>query len=127
MNQNLIKFLAGMGSVILILTALLHFKSLDSVREMVTQIDDEFMSHAIITLWAILSFHLIFLAFLAFGASFYRSKACAAFLMAFGAWALLDALIIWTHIGWFEAVPMLGAAGSLHLIAGLSLKRNMRA
>lgn len=127
MNQTIIKALAGLGSLILLAMAYFHYTGLTPVREIAANVDDDFMRHALITNWAVFSFHLIFIALLAFGTSFYASKACAAILMAFGAWVILDGLIIWTHVMFFPGVPILITAGACYLIAGILLRRKMHA
>ena len=126
MNQTAIKILTGAGSLILLATAYFHFTGLTPVREIARTVENDFMQHALITVWAMLSFHMIFIALLAFGASFYRSQACAAILMAFGVWNIVDGLIILTHVQFFPGVPMLIAAGALYLVAGLMLRKLAR-
>jgi len=123
MNQTLIKFAAAIGSFLLLTVTYKHFQSMDGVRSIIANIDDVFIKNAIIPLWILISVQFLFIALLAFGASFYRSKYCAAFLIGFGIWVLVDAAIVWSHNGWFSAVPMLLGAGGLYLIAGLFLRR----
>lgn len=125
MNQSVIKIIAGLGSFITLATAYLHYGGLGPARESVAGAESDFMRHALITMWALYSIHLILIAALAFGASFYKSKACAAFLMAFGAWLMMDGLIIWTHVAWFPGVPVLMAAGLCYLIAGFMLRKSV--
>jgi len=121
----MIKIIAGIGSLILIITAGFHFTGFGDVRAASAGIEDDFMQHAILTNWLILSVHLFFVAVMAFGASFYRSRACAAIMIGFGLWILADAAIILTHVGYFIAVPMLGVAGLCLLVAGFLLRRDL--
>ncbi len=120
------KVLAGAGSLILLAVAIRHLMGMDVVRDVAANVDNDLVQHGLITLWAMIAFHLIFIAVLAFGASFYRSKACAAFLMAFGVWVVLDGAVVWTHVGLVESVPMLLGSGILYLIAGTVLRRAAR-
>lgn len=125
MNHTAIKILAGLGSLIAVATAYLHYTGLVPARETVVGAESDFMRHALVTMWVLYSIHLILIAALAFGASFYKSRACAAFLIAFGVWLMMDGLIIWTHVAWFPGVPVLLAAGLCYLIAGFMLRKSV--
>ena len=47
--------------------------------------------------------------------------------MAFGCWVLVDALVTLLYVGPFVGVYMLGLAGLLLLVAGLMLRKFVRA
>jgi len=78
-------------------------------------------------MWVLPSMHWVFIAFLSIGLSRYKSNACAAILMAFGCWVLVDALITFLHVGPFMGAYMLAIAGALILTSGLMLRKEMRA
>lgn len=124
MNQNLIKALTAIGSILLLITAYQHFEAVDLIKDIAAKIDDPILNPGLVPLWIHASVHILFIALLAFGASFYRSKACAAFLLGFGIWVLVIALISWTYVGWFKAIPMLLVAAVLYLISGFMLRRS---
>ena len=77
-------------------------------------------------MWKMPTLHWIFIAFLSMGLSRYKSNSCAAILMAFGCWILVDALITFMHVGPFVGVYMLGLAGALLLASGVMLRKEMR-
>ena len=83
--------------------------------------------NALSALWSLPAFHWLFIAFLSFGLSRYKSNSCAAILMAFGVMILVETLITLQYVGGFRGLYMLGGAGALLLISGLALRREMRA
>ena len=83
--------------------------------------------NALSALWTVPAFHWLFIAFLSFGLSRYKSNSCAAILMAFGVMILIDAMLIASHLGLYMGTYLLAAAGALLLISGLALRREMRA
>lgn len=119
----MVKILTAIGSLVLLVVAFQHMQSVDVVKSITIDVDNVLIKSSIVPLWVLAAVQLLFVALMAFGASFYRSKACAAFLLGFGLWVLVDAAILWTYNGWFTAIPMLLAAGLLYLVAGLVLRR----
>lgn len=127
MNQSATKITAILGALILLAGAGFHLTGLMPVKGAVADVEPEFYKHALIGMWVMPAVHWIFIACLSVGLSRYRSKACAAILMAFGVWVLVDAVITFLHVGAFMGVYMLGLAGGLLVASGVMLKRDMRA
>ncbi|NNE56639.1 MAG: hypothetical protein HKN36_00900 [Hellea sp.] len=125
MKPNIIQILTGIASLILLVIASMHYGGLSSLKDAIGVIDSAFFKGAIPGVWIMPSIHMIFIACLAFGLSFYKSRACAAMLIAFGAWCLVDAAIIFIHVGPFVPVYMLGVAGLCLLAAGFMLRRSL--
>ena len=121
-----IKITAAIGALILLITAAFHMTGLADVTASVTGIERELFREGLPGMWAMLGVHWIFIAFLAFGLSRYKSKSCAAILTAFGVWLLVDALIIFKYVGAFVAVYMIGTAGLFLLVSGLMLRKFAR-
>ncbi len=121
----MIRALAAIGSLIALFTAYMHMTGAAPVKEIAAASDSQFFSAAIPQVWMLISVHLVFIAFLAFGLSFYKSRACAAILMAFGVWLLVDAAMVFAAAGPFIGVYALAAAGLCYLIAGFMLRRQM--
>jgi len=86
----------------------------------------EFTEKVVPAVWIILSVHMMFIAFLVFGLSFYKSRAGAAILIAFGLWLWVDAVIVFSAVGAIIPVYMFGVAGICYLAAGLMLRRSMK-
>jgi len=91
------------------------------------EIDSNFFKNALPAMWTVPAVHWAFIACLSVGLSRYKSKACAAVLMAFGVLVLIDALLSFMHIGPFIGVYMLAAAGGLLLASGVMLRKEARA
>lgn len=89
--------------------------------------DSEFFKKGLPAMWVLPSAHWLFIACLSVGLSRYASNACAAILMAFGMWVLMDALIAFIHVGPFMGIYMLCTAGLLLLTSGVMLRKMMRA
>lgn len=126
MRQSAIKITAIVGALILLGTAGFHMTAMPQLRASIAPIDSGFYQKGIPAMWVIPAAHWIFIAFLSIGLSHYKSKACAAILMAFGFWVLIDALIIFTYAGPFIGIYMLALAGGLLLTAGLKLRSAMK-
>jgi len=125
-SQPIVKILAGLGSLIVLFTAYMHMQGLPEATEAVAGVSQGFMKKAIPAVWVMPSVHMVFIGFLAFGLSFYRSKACAVMLIAFGLWLCVDAVIVFSAVGPFIPVYMLGAAGLSYLVAGFMLRKSTR-
>ena len=121
-----IKITAALGALILLVTAAFHMTGLPDVTSSVTGVERELFREGLPGMWAMVGVHWIFMAFLAFGLSRYKSKACAAILTAFGIWLLVDALIIFKYAGAFVAVYMIGAAGLFLFASGLMQRKFAR-
>lgn len=122
----MIKALAAIGGIILLATAWFHSSALGQMQTAIAPMDEGFFKTALPALWMMPSAHWIFIAFLSFGLSFYKSKAGAVVLIAFGVWVLVDAAIILSAVGPFIGAYMLLAAGVLILLSGVLLRRSMR-
>jgi len=122
-----VKLTAIIGAIILILGAVFHMSALPQVRGAVSGVEPVFFKKALTAMWVMPSAHWIFIAFLSLGLSRYRSNACAAILIAFGAWMFMDALISFVTVGLFIGVYIMAAAGLCLLASGLMLRAQMRA
>jgi len=127
MTKPAIKITAALGAFILLITAAFHMTGLSDVRASVTGVERELFRDGLPGMWAMVGAHWIFMAFLSLGLSRYKSNSCAAILIAFGLWLLVDALIIFKYVGFFVAIYMIGAAGLLLLGSGLMLRKLVRA
>jgi len=125
MTKPAVKISAILGALILLATAGFHLTAVPPLRDVLAGIEPEFFKKGLAGMWILPAAHWIFIACLSVGLSRYRSRACAAILMAFGVWVLIDALIILIHVGLFMGVYMLGAAGLLLLASGLLLRKDM--
>lgn len=123
MTKPAVKITAIVGALILLATAYFHMTAMPQLKGLVTAIDSDFYRKGLPAMWMLPSVHWLFIACLSVGLSRYQSKACAAVLMAFGVWVLVDALITALHIGPFIGVYMLAAAGLLLLASGVMLRR----
>jgi len=126
MTKPAIKITAILGALILLITAVFHMTALRQLGGAVAVIDSEFYRSALPGMWMMPSVHWLFIAFLSIGLARYKSNACAAILMAFGALILVDALITFLHVGPFIGAYMLGLAGLLLLASGLMLRKEVR-
>ena len=122
-----IKIIAALGALILLAGAAFHMTAMPEVRQSANVIELEFFRKALPGMWVMPALHWIFIAFLSLGLSRYKSNACAAILMAFGCWVLVDALVTLIYVGPFVGVYMLGLAGLLLLVAGLMQRKFVRA
>lgn len=112
MTNTLSKITAAIGSALLLFAAAYRlFGRRDNALGM---------------LWTLPAFHWVFIAFLAFGLSRYKSNACAAILMAFGVMVLGDAMLLASNISLGSSTYALGAAGALLLVSGVKLRQQMR-
>ncbi len=119
------RILTALGSLTLLVTAGLHMTGLQLVKDATGKIEMAFLRDALSAMWVMPSIHWLLIACLAFGCSFYRSRACAAMLIAFGVWILIDALIVFSHVGMFIGAITLSAAGLCYLIAGFMLRSSI--
>lgn len=130
MTKPAIKITAILGALILLAGALFHFSAMAHVKASLGRVSPEamdvFFNQALAGMWMMPAVHWIFIAFLSIGLSRYKSNSCAAILMAFGCWVLVDALITFMHVGAFAGVYMLGLAGLLLLASGLMLRKQMQ-
>jgi len=126
MTKPSIKITAILGALILLAGGVFHMSALAQVKDATQPIDSYFYRNALPAMWMIPALHWIFIAFLSIGLSRYRSNACAAILMAFGLWILVDALMTFIHVGAFIGVYMLTAAGLLLLVSGVMLRQDMK-
>ncbi len=117
------KVLAAIGSINLLTVAGMHMTGLGDVKSSVVTIESEFMQQALPAMWIMPSLHMIFMACLAVGLSFYKSRIVAAMLMAFGVWLWVDAALVYMHVGVFIGNIMLVISGLLYFVAGYLLRR----
>jgi len=126
MTKPAIKITAILGALILIGGAAFHMSALPAVKDAIVPVEREFFKGAFTGMWVLPSMHWLFIAFLSIGLARYKSNACAAILMAFGCWILVDALITFMNVGPFMGAYMLGLAGLLLLASGLMLRKEVR-
>ena len=122
----MIKLFAAIGALILLVGSWIHSDALAQARMSIAVMDDGFFRDAMPAMWVMPSIHWIFIACLAFGLSFYKSRAGSVILIAFGVWLLVDAALVYRYVGAFMGVFMLGAAGLFILTSGLMLRRSMQ-
>ena len=125
MTLNTTRLLTGFGSAILLGTSALHLFGLSIVRPALETVEPAFNQGTLTASWIVPSLHWLFIACLAFGLSVYKSKIAAAMLMAFGLLLLSDAVLLFTHVGTFIGVGLLGLSGLSYLIGGFLLRREM--
>ena len=113
MTNTTTKITASLGAVLLLLTAGLRIFGRSD--------------NALSALWSLPAFHWVFIAFLAFGLSRYKSNSCAAILMAFGVMILGDTMLLASKFSLAPSTYALGAAGALLFVSGLKLRKQMRA
>ena len=82
--------------------------------------------NALAALWTLPAFHWVFIAFLAFGLSRYKSNSCAAILMGFGVMVLGDTMLLASKFSLGPSTYALGAAGALLLVSGVKLRKQIR-
>ena len=123
MTSPAIKITAMLGGLILIAGASYHMTGLAGAKAAVSGIDSAFFKKTLPVMWAVPSVHWAFIGFLSFGLSRYKSKACAAILIAFGLMILLDALVTFLLAGMFLGVYIMSAAGLLLLVSGVMLRK----
>ena len=126
MTKPAVKITAILGAVILLAGAAFHMSALAGVKAAVAGVEPAFYKNALPGMWVMPAVHWLLIAFLSVGLSRYKSNACAAILMAFGVWVLLDAAITFVHLGAFLGVYMLALAGGLLLASGFMLRGQMR-
>lgn len=126
MTKPAIRITAILGALILLITAGFHMSAMPELKAALGALDAGFFQKGLPAMWILPAVHWLFIAFLSIGLSRYKSNSCAAILMAFGAWVLVDALINFAHVGAFIGVYMLGLAGLLLLASGLMLRKDMR-
>ena len=125
-SKPIVKILAAIGALILLVGSWIHSDALSSMRTAIAPMDDGFFRDALPGMWVMPSVHWILIACLSFGLSFYKSKAGAVILIAFGVLLLLDAALVYRYVGAFAGVYMLIAAGVLILTSGILLRRSMQ-
>ena len=81
----------------------------------VSAVESDFYRRSLTAMWIIHAVHWVFIGALSVGLSWYKSKACAAVLMGFGVWVLIDTVITLLHVGPFRGLYLLGFAGVLLL------------
>ena len=127
MTDKTIRFLAIIAALILLATAGFHMTAMTDLRTALGQMDPGFYRNGLPAMWTLPALHWVLIACLSVGLSRYNSQGCAAVLIAFGLWVLLDAAIAAAHVGLFIGVYMLSAAGICLLIAGFKLRKTSRA
>ena len=127
MTKPAIKITAILGALILLAGALFHMTALPQLETSIAEVEPDFFKHALGGMWMMPALHWIFIAFLSIGLSRYKSNACAAILMAFGCWIIIDGIVTFMHVGPFLGAYMLGLAGVLLLASGVMLRKEMRA
>lgn len=125
-TKLIIKITAILAALILVAGAVFHMSGLAPVKAALADVKPVFYQDALAGMWVMPALHWIFIACLSVGLSWYKSKACAAVLMAFGVWILIDALTTFMHVGPFMGTYMLGVAGILLLISGVMLRHQAR-
>jgi len=126
MTKPVIKITAILGALILLAGAAFHMTAMSQLKQVVGSIESGFYRNALPGMWMMPAVHWLFIAFLSIGLARYKSNACAAILMAFGCWILVDALITFMNVGPFMGAYMLGLAGLLLLASGLMLRKEVR-
>ena len=104
MTSPAIKITALLGGLVLIAGAAFHMTGLAGAKAAVSGIESEFFKMTLPVMWTIPSVHWAFVGFLSLGLAQYKSKACAAILIAFGIMMLLDALVTFVSAGLFLGV-----------------------
>lgn len=99
--------------------------ALPGVKAFVAGGSPAFFEKTLPVMWMMPAIHWIFIAFASVGLSRYPSRSCAAILMGFGLWILVDALITFIHAGPFIGAYMLTLAGLLLLASGFILRKDM--
>jgi len=127
MTKPAVKITAIIGAIILLAGAVFHLSALLDVKTSLIEVEPAFFKNALGGMWVMPALHWIFIACLSVGLSWYKSRACAAILMGFGIWVIVDALVTYMYVGPFMGAYMLALAGLLLLSAGLMLRRQMRA
>ena len=126
MTKAAVKITAILAALILLVGAAFHMTGIVPVKMVLEDVEPEFYKNALAGMWVMPAVHWIFIAFLSAGLSWYKSKACAAILIAFGVWIITDALIVLLHVGPFMGVYMLGISGLLLLISGVLLRNAVK-
>lgn len=127
MTKPAIKITAILGALILLAGGAFHMTALPQLKAALGALEPGFFQDGLPAMWKLPAIHWIFIAFLSIGLSRYKSNSCAAILMAFGCWVIVDALISFIYVGPFVGVYMLGLAGALLLASGMMLRKDMRA
>ncbi|MEP1230434.1 MAG: hypothetical protein ABJG88_07140 [Litorimonas sp.] len=127
MTQRTTKITAIIAALILLVEAGFHFMGTGLVKGAITGVESDFLRQALVGIWVMPSLHWVFIAFLSVGLSRYRSRSCAAILIAFGVWLLADGVLTFLHVGPFIGVYLLWVAGALLLTSGWLLRRDMQA
>ena len=126
MTKAAVKITAILAALILLVGAAFHMTGIVPVKMVLEDVEPEFYKNALAGMWVMPAVHWIFIAFLSAGLSWYKLKACAAILIAFGVWIITDALIVFLHVGPFMGVYMLGISGLLLLISGVLLRNAVK-
>jgi len=126
MTKPAIKISAILGALILLAGAAFHMTAMPEIQALLAGVQVGFFQKALAGMWIMPAAHWIFIACLSIGLSRYKSKACAAILMAFGVWVLIDAFITFMHVGPFLGVYMLAVAGLLLLASGVMLRKDIQ-
>lgn len=126
-TRSIIKITAIIAALILLLGAAFHMTGLSPLAAEMSTLRSSFYKAAMPGIWMIPAVHWVFIACLSVGLSRYVSEGCAAVLLAFGVWLLVDAAIVFSHVGLFAGVIMLALAGALLLTSGLLLRKDAKA
>lgn len=110
----------------LLVAAYFHMTGFGPMKTAIAPLEPGFYKTGLPVMWVLPSVHWGFIACVSVGLARYKSQACAAILMAFGVWVLVDAAITFTQVGAFMGVYMLGLAGLLLLLSGLMLRKDAR-
>ena len=127
MTNSLIRVSAIIGALILFATAGFHMTALPELKSALGEMSPGFYQNGIPAMWTLPALHWILIGCISVGLSRYRSQGCAAVLIAFALWVLIDAIIAAMHVGLFIGVYMLIAAGICLLVSGLNLRKLSRA
>ncbi len=125
MTKPATRITAILGALILIITAVFHISAMPAVKTVTAAVEPAFYKSGLIGMWILPAVHWLFIACGSVGLSRYRSRSCAAILMSFGVWVIVDSLITFMHVGAFVGVYMLGLAGLLLLASGYMLRKDM--
>ena len=125
MTKPAVKITAILGALILFAGALFHMTALPGVKAFVAGGSPTFFEKTLPAMWMMPAIHWIFIAFASVGLARYRSRSCAAILMGFGLWVLVDALMTFMAVGPFIGAFMLALAGLLLLTSGFMLRKDM--
>ena len=125
MTKPAVKITAILAALILLAGAVFHMSAMAGVKASLAGVEPAFFKSALAGMWVMPAMHWVFIAFMSIGLARYRSRSCAAILMGFGLWVLVDGLLTFMHVGPFMGVYMLALAGLLLLASGFMLRKDM--